>query len=148
MKVRGNKKLYWLAVPPLTLGALGLSVAGANWLNSGSGTAGVSTENLTADSVSGTGSGLYPGATVPVTVTVTDKNSYAEQLISITGGQASGTNGADVSIAGATYAAGTQIVPANGSITVTLQATMVAQPAGNPGDTYSVPLTASLGPKS
>ncbi len=135
-----RKHLTWLAVPPLTLAVLGGSIATAAWLNSGSGTATIGTVTVNPDLMSGSGSGLAPGTSVPVVVTVTNHNAYAEHLISITGGTSS--NG-DVTLAGGTYSGVT--IAANGTVNETLQATMVSSPSGSPGDVYSIAMTASLG---
>src|SRR5260370_25350740 len=107
-----RKPLAWLAVPQLPVAVLVGSIATAAWLNSGSGTATIGTVTVNPDLMAGSGSGLAPGTSVPVVVTVTNHNAYAEHLISITGGTSS--NG-DVTLAGGPYSRGTSAANLTGS---------------------------------
>ena len=158
MKIRGNKKLYWLAVPPLALAAGIGSIAGASWLNSGTGSVSVQAQaTLTADTLAGSGaSGIYPGDSgVPVTVTVTNHNNWKEMLTDVhvasVADQTTPAGSADISVTGGPTdasllpTASPVYIPANGTVSVTgFVASMVAGPAGNPNDVYVVTIGASM----
>lgn len=125
------------------------SLAGASWLNSGTGSGGVTTGTLTPDTIGGSGSGLVPASTANVVVTVHNNTAGDEYLVSITPGaitatpKASSTDTpapADISVA---PWAGHVRITAGGSVNETLVATMVANPAGAQGDSYSVALTSA-----
>ena len=156
MKIRGNKKLYWLAVPPLTLAAGIGSIAGANWINSANGPVSVHAQaSVTLDTVGGSGgTGIYPGESgVPVTVTIKNTNSYSERLSTVAvASYADATTpagNADITVTGLPTAGALTTTPvdiaAGATYTFTgVTASMITGPAGNPNDVYTVNITASL----
>ena len=147
-KIHVSKRAaLYLAIPPLALGVAGLSVAGAAWLNSGTGTATISSSAPVLDSLAGAGSGLYPGVTaLPVSVTLTNHNSWSEKIVSpglLTGTVTDTTHAAGSTDVTLTCPASIGTVLAPGANTINCTAAMVSNPLGSSGDSYSVAVTVS-----
>ncbi|MGW4210215.1 hypothetical protein ACWEIJ_19660 [Lentzea sp. NPDC004789] len=128
--------------------AVGGGVAYAAWSSTGSGTGTVtSTTSANSAITPVSGSGLYPGVTVDVVVSIDNPNSYpvkvtsiADSSSSVNGGCAAGT--VTTSSTGTDF---TPVVAAHGSQQYTLKAKMNADAAeACKSITFTVPLNAQL----
>ena len=132
--------------------AVVLSAGGAlaYWSTAGQGTGNATTGTLTLSAAAGDVSGLYPGASVPASVTVTNDSSAAAVVVqSVSGGTATvttagkGTCDASVVTFVATTSLPSSPVAAGATFTVNGNAKMAATAAdGCQGAIFSIPVTA------
>ena len=152
-----HKRTIFITI--LLAGLFGASVAFAAWSSTGSGSATAQTTTA-ANSVIAAGTSaadLYPGATMSVTVTISNPNPYPVLVNSISAGSSSALTSPTCAAGAVTTDArtdgtglfqsngSTKSIAAGGSGTYVLATHMIASPTdGCQTRTFALPLTATL----
>ena len=133
----------------ITVVGVGISFAAAGWLSSGDGNAtanGAASAPVPVVAALSSGTALTPGASTPVTINVTNNDATAATVLSVTAGSSAlvGTCAAGTVTTAALGLQGATI-PAGGTVSYTLTATMIgtAAPACQ-SQAFSIPVTVLL----
>lgn len=134
----------------ITILGVGISFAAAGWLSSGDGNAsasGAASAPVPVVVALSSGTALTPGASTPVTINVTNNDATTATVLSITAGTSALVNVSCVAGTVTTAALGAQgtTIPAGGTVSYTLTATMAgsAAPACQ-SQAFSLPVVVTL----
>jgi len=133
----------------ITVVGVGISFAAAGWLSSGDGNAtanGAASAPIPVVAALSSGTALTPGASTAVTINVTNNDATTATVLSVTAGNSAlvGTCAANTVT---TAALGSQVatIPAGGTVSYTLTATMAAGAApACQSQAFSIPVTVQI----
>ncbi len=134
----------------ITVVGVGISFAAAGWLSSGDGNAtanGAASAPIPVVAALSSGTALTPGASTAVTINVTNNDATTATVLSVTAGSSALVNGTCVAGTVTTAALGSQVatIPAGGTVSYTLTATMAAGAApACQSQAFSIPVTVQI----